>query len=175
MVGRSVETESKYSCQNPEFVRGIALGLGFEDFGTQEQTDTYYLVGRLADDLSRHYLRLRHNPVSGSSSMDFHRNISEMETEEFEVTIPDRETMHSILQLLGLRIQCVVQKKRQKLLLGKMLVTIDEVQGLGTYVEVEGQSISDVVAMCSRLGLLEENRISRKGYPEMVMEKNSIK
>lgn len=57
--------------------------------------------------------------------------------EEFETVISDIESAHSILQAINCRQVVVVDKSRQKWMLGDYEIALDSVTGLGEFIEIE--------------------------------------
>jgi adenylate cyclase class 2 len=83
--------------------------------------------------------------------------------------------MQEILISLGYVLSAQVKKRRSKYLYQGVTIAIDEVEGLGCFVEAEGQGRGDyedekkkVVSVMSRLGLTQSIRSS---YLELLEEK----
>jgi adenylate cyclase class 2 len=65
--------------------------------------------------------------------------------EEFETGVDDGETMASILSGLGFEPAATVEKTRERFRVDRYTVTLDSVDGLGEFVEVETESESEAV------------------------------
>ncbi|RZN61912.1 class IV adenylate cyclase [Methanonatronarchaeum sp. AMET6-2] len=99
--------------------------------------------------------------------------------EEIETPIKNIDKHIKILRKLGFKPLKPVQKKRDKYKVGKHTIVIDEVKGLGTYIEVETQSnqknyqkdLEETKKLISKLGFNEKNLI-RRSYLELLLEKN---
>jgi len=93
---------------------------------------------------------------------------------ELTVRIDDVQQMQEILLALGFVLSAQVKKRRSKYLYQDVTIAVDEVEGLGCYVEVEGQGAGDyeqvrqkVVSVMSLLGLTQSIRSS---YLELLEE-----
>lgn len=64
--------------------------------------------------------------------------------EEAETAIEDDEAMQSILEGLGYEVAATVSKERDSYSLGECTVTLDSVDGLGEFVEVELETDADL-------------------------------
>lgn len=77
--------------------------------------------------------------------------------EEAETIVADAEAMTSVLEGLGFEPAATVRKERDRFEYGEILVTLDEVEGLGEFVEVETKAAEDLEAERDRVfGVLEE-------------------
>jgi adenylate cyclase class 2 len=95
---------------------------------------------------------------------------------ELTVRIDDPLKMQQILLSLGYVLSAEVKKRRTKYSYGDLVIALDEVEGLGSFVEVEARGEADykvqrelVLDMLSRLGLGQSIRSS---YLELLEEKN---
>ncbi len=94
---------------------------------------------------------------------------------EKTVKIDDPQQMRQILTALGFVLSAQVQKKRTKYSYGGVVLALDEVEGLGSFVEVEAEGSGDyeeqrgkVLSVMNKLGLHESIRSS---YLELLEEK----
>jgi adenylate cyclase class 2 len=94
---------------------------------------------------------------------------------ERTVKIDDPQQMEQILLTLGFVLSAQVRKRRSKYSYEGAVLAIDEVEGLGRFVEVEAEGVGDyeaqrqkVLSILSRLGLHESIRSS---YLELLEEK----
>jgi adenylate cyclase class 2 len=62
---------------------------------------------------------------------------------EKEVEVKDLEIMEQIILLLGFKLVTQVKKNRLKCKVGDLEVCIDEVEGLGNFIEVEKMTLED--------------------------------
>jgi adenylate cyclase class 2 len=94
---------------------------------------------------------------------------------ERTVKIDDPKQMEQILSALGFVLSAEVRKKRAKYSYEGVVLALDEVEGLGSFVEVEAEGEGDyeeqrrkVLSIMSKLGLYESIRSS---YLELLEEK----
>lgn len=95
--------------------------------------------------------------------------------EEMTVTVNDAEMVENILKALGFIESGVVRKRRTKYALGSATLAFDEVDNLGTFLEVELSGGEDwsfqkkiALDIMDQLGLKES---IRKSYLEMLIER----
>lgn len=100
---------------------------------------------------------------------------------EMTVKIDDSAKMEQILSALGFVLSAQVRKRRSKYAFEGVILALDEVEGLGSFLEVEAQGQGDyeaqrqkVLSILSRLGLHESIRSS---YLQLLEEKedNEVK
>ncbi len=91
---------------------------------------------------------------------------------EVNVEVGDCNAARLLLERLGFRPVAVVAKKRRYYSLGDVEVALDEVEGLGCFVEVESRRgrEEDVIDAVRRLGL-EKFPTTTKSYLELLIEK----
>jgi len=87
----------------------------------------------------------------------------------------DTSTLHGVLQaVLGVR--CTIEKKRRKWILGNLKVSLDEVESLGTFLEIEGhlggnrdpKETFDSVLKAERVLGLDRRTRETGGYADMM-------
>ena len=69
---------------------------------------------------------------------------SELDNTEYETRIDSAEAAHQILGVLGYVPQIEVKKIRRKGHLGEYEICLDEVEGLGSFVELESLTANDI-------------------------------
>jgi len=99
---------------------------------------------------------------------------------EIEVSIEDVDTYLELLSLLGFREVLTVKKTREKYYVEKgVTVTLDEVEGLGKFVEIEKLAKDEkevqreVPRLMDILKSLGIEKFERKSYLELLMERLS--
>ncbi|ADG13561.1 class IV adenylate cyclase [Methanocaldococcus infernus] len=92
--------------------------------------------------------------------------------EEIEVEVKDKEKMIKILEKLGFKKVRVIKKVREVYKLNDITACIDEVEGLGLFLELEKEgSLEDVEKLLNILDKLNlRNNIIRKSYLELLEE-----
>ena len=161
----------KFKVDSIETIIEIALELGFKEVKEKHQIDYYYAVNKVSEDGKRSYLRVRNDKLKNSWSIDLHKVISKLATEEIEVDTT--EDIIKIVEYLGGKIQCILNKKRKLFAKDNVKICIDEVKDLGFFVELELEGeeseASVLEGLASKLKLDMDRRIHSKGYPDLLI------
>jgi adenylate cyclase, class 2 len=129
-----LNVEIKAKCNDPVFVREYLLSKGAEFRGTDHQTDTYFNVpnGRL---------KLREGNIENNLIYYERTNQAGPKHSDFElVKVPDAAKLKEVLSKSN-GIKVVVEKKREIYYIGNVKFHIDEVPGLGHFMEIEAGNI----------------------------------
>ena len=129
-----LNVEIKARCTNPAFIRDYLLSNNAEFRGTDEQTDTYFHVphGRL---------KLREGNIENNLIYYERSNQAGPKDSHFQlVKINDAARLKEALTKAN-GIKVVVKKKREIYYIGNVKFHIDEVPGLGSFVEIEAGNI----------------------------------
>ncbi len=177
------EVEVKIAVENPEKVRERLRELG-EREGKLEQVDVYYQHPCRDFGETDEALRLRRTDGRIVLTYKGPRVGREKSREEVEVEVEDGERMDRILRRLGFRpLERVKVKKRREVYRVRfegrdVTVALDEVGGLGTFLELEC-SVGDrseveraeesLLRLAERLGVRGER--VRESYLELLMER----
>ena len=155
----SFEIEQKYCCENLAAIRKKLIGFkarlmnkGFE------QNELWDLNGKLAQKKSVLRLR-RHGKVVELTFKGPRLKSKYSKRIEFQSPVEYAPTK-AILTALGYRVSRKYSKKREVYRLGRLLVTLDSLPRLGSYVELEG-SVQDITRVASQLGFSEKDREER--------------
>jgi len=81
-------------------------------------------------------MRIRHLKDSAEFNLKQQKS-SELDNIEFETKVEKPDVMHSILLMLGYSPEVEVKKNRRKGKIGEYEVCLDEVEKLGTFMEIE--------------------------------------
>lgn len=171
-----MELEAKFRAPEIERVEEDVKRAGFELVGEKHQIDHYYIVGETDDDGTRHYFRVREDDHAGEHSIDYHRVLSELETAETELSINSADDAMEILTLLGHEVKCVVDKDRTEYAKDEVLITMDHIEELGDFVEIEldgelseetERTFEDLI---DQFDLNDANRVTQQGYPELILQ-----
>jgi len=97
-----------------------------------------------------------------------------------EITVPvaDAERAMAMLKALGFEEVATVVKRRQAYRLDNLTISIDDVQGLGTYMEIEAivshkkyqSTLNRIFETLYKLGLSKEDTI-RESYLELILRR----
>ncbi|MBU0535378.1 MAG: class IV adenylate cyclase [Nanoarchaeota archaeon] len=170
-----MELEMKFRCDNSDNIKSRAVANGFLFEKKSHVIDTYYIVNKRTEN-SRDYLRIREDKGNSVVSLDYHRVLSLLETEEHEVIISNKTFAENILKFLGYSPLCVVEKIRETYSKDGIVLVFDNVTNLGRYIEIELQgdssssNASKLENAVEELGLNSEQKIVKKGYPDLLME-----
>ena len=129
-----LNVEIKARCTNPAFIRDYLLSNNAEFRGTDEQTDTYFHVphGRL---------KLREGNIENNLIYYERSNQAGPKDSHFQlVKINDAAGLKEALAKAN-GIKTVVKKKREIYYIANVKFHIDEVPGLGSFVEIEAGNI----------------------------------
>ncbi len=158
-------------------VREALAELDAEDLGAVRQVDTYYDAPHRDFAATDEALRIRDERSLDRDDGASHADVTykgplvddaSKTREEAETTVADREAMADILDGLGFEPAATVAKTRQRFALDEYTVTLDAVDDLGEYVEVETPvddedavpaARDDAIAVLNSLGLDAEDGI----------------
>ena len=119
--------------------------------------------------------------LTAKKSKRLHGNES-LVKHEYEVTINSVEQAQGMLHLLGFTQAVQVIKKRQIAHYKDIEICLDEVEGLGTFIELEKivpeneaeKTQQELYALLAQLEVIESD-IVRKGYDILMLEKFTVK
>jgi adenylate cyclase, class 2 len=127
----NVEIKARHS--NTDHVRRYLLSHHADFKGTDHQVDTYFNVdsGRLKlreGDIENNLIYYKRDNQAGPKSSHFHL-----------VNVPDSKNLKEILsQSIGIKV--IVEKKREIYFIDNVKFHIDEVPGLGSFIEIEASN-----------------------------------
>jgi adenylate cyclase, class 2 len=170
-----LNVEIKARCSNAERVRNYLLTNNADFKGTDFQTDTYFNVknGRL---------KLREGNIENNLIYYERENQAGPKSSSFILTkIPDADKLkESLASADGIKV--VVKKKREIYYIKNVKFHIDEVDGLGDFVEIEAGNIDvdlskdELQQQCEfymQQFDIEEKNLIEVSYSDMLMEKIS--
>jgi adenylate cyclase, class 2 len=174
MFHLNVEIKARYD--HPDVVREYLKENSAECKGVDYQTDTYFNVtnGRL---------KLREGNIENNLIYYKRSNQSKAKESQFElIKIPDAKILKEVLtQCLGIKI--VIEKKREIFFIDNVKFHIDEVAGLGRFIEIEASNLHVQVSkerledQCNyyikQFGVKDEDLIAFS-YSDMLMAKDDM-
>jgi predicted adenylyl cyclase CyaB len=126
--------EIKARCDDPGFIRKYLNSKHAQFKGVDHQVDTYFNVadGRL---------KLREGNIENSLIYYERNNDPGAKESNFQlVSVPDAKTLKEILsKSLGIKI--IVEKKREIYFIENVKFHVDEIAGLGSFVEIEASDL----------------------------------
>ncbi len=171
-----LEVEAKAYLPEPERIITSILELGGREIYFTVQRDTYYRhPGR---DFAQTDEALRIREEEGRSFITYKGPKLDAETksrEELEVPLVDPKDLGMLLLRLDFEPVAVVEKRRRAYMVGTLEVTVDEVKGLGYFLEVEAKNCDDLEEGKAKvLGLLDTlglDHLERRSYLELLLER----
>lgn len=162
-------------------VRERLADCGADRVGAVTQRDTYYDAPDRDFAATDEALRVRRERDDGTRVVLTYKGPlvdSDSKTrEEAETRVSSREDVEAILGGLGYEPAATVVKERERYAVGDCTVTLDHVEKLGEFVEVEREATEtdiddargDAVAVLETLGLDPDDQI-RTSYLELLFE-----
>ena len=95
--------------------------------------------------------------------------------EEIEVALGDADSAKLLLMRLGFKPVAEVRKIRKRYKVGEFEICLDDVEGVGTFVEVETKGENMVELRDKALAILERlnlRKTERKSYLELLLERS---
>jgi adenylate cyclase class 2 len=168
-----INVEIKARCDDPSHVRLILQQRNARAAGTDHQIDTYFRVpaGRL---------KLRQGNIENSLIAYQRPDQSGPKTSDVELAaVSNGDELRSVLTR-SLGVLVTVDKQREICYLDNVKFHIDQVQGLGSFVEIEacGESGGDarLLAQCREymelVGIRDEDLVDRS-YSDLLLESSS--
>ncbi|ABN56866.1 MULTISPECIES: class IV adenylate cyclase [Methanoculleus] len=151
-----LEVEAKFAVGDLESVRA---GLDRKEVRMekrQQERDVYYNAPHRDFGETDEALRVRYDDtgVTVTYKGPKIRVGSAKAREEFNLAVADGETLEEILSRLGFRRAATVSKMREFYEMGDVTVTLDDVEGLGTFAEIEILTEKDKEDAAGRIGAI---------------------
>lgn len=174
------EVEVKLNADHPP-VRARLEDADAQFLGSVTQTDDYYNHPTRDFAETDEALRIRREPNEDErGELTFKGPLVETESKtrrELETGVDDAETLASILTALDFDAVATVRKTRDRYSLDGFTVSLDEVDGVGTFVEVETTALESAIDdereraydLLRRLGLDPADHTTQS-YLEMVLD-----
>lgn len=168
--------EVKVPCDDLEAVGRLAESLGADDRGERTQEDIYFSHPCKDFGQSDEALRLRYS--DGRWRITYKGpKVDQLTKTREEIEMDIDPGIENVLLKLGFRRNMVIRKNRRILLLDNVELSLDRVEGLGDFVELEykGGSVergkSEILDMMQKLGLKGSER---RSYLELLLESQGI-
>lgn len=186
-MGKYQEVEVKYPLLNLETVIREIKRLDIVNNKINEiQKDTYYTpIQRdfLAHDIVSEWLRIRE--TTKKCTLNFKQWLPigakiQNQCNEYETVIDDVYALKKILEALDFKEIIIVNKTRNSWIFENVEISIDNVEGLGTFIELESLNVVEESKIKEThnqfvriLNLIkaETGERDRRGYPYLLLEK----
>ena len=173
-LGMALNIEVKAKTNHSEFIRDYLKTNKAEFKGTDFQADTYFNV-------SNGRLKLREGNIENNLIYYNRTNQAGPKSSHFNlVKIEDTKGLKDVLER-SCGIKMIVRKKREIYYIDNVKFHIDEVPGLGSFIEIEAGNIlaekteSELLDQCNfylkELGIKEEDLVS-ESYSDLLMKLN---
>ncbi len=170
-----LEIEAKAKIKNKREIKRRILQAGGEYLRTETQDDAYFAHPERDFRATDEAVRIR--TVGDEYFLTYKGKKLEYQTktrEEIEIRIEEGKAMAEILERLGFSLAGNVIKTRDYYSLENYWVAVDEVFGLGPFIEIEKQADSyepeEFIELFERLGI-DQTQMERRSYLELLIEK----
>ena len=177
-----VEFKADLSGLDPVELERAWKGLGFVPEGRVREVDVYYQGVDRDFRKTDEALRLRQEEGDRTACFLTYKGPKldqvSCARQELEVAVSDPDTTAELLEALGLRPAFLVDKTRQTLRLEDVTLCLDQVAGLGPFLELEllveqeadrAAAEARLLAILDDLGV-ERHRLSRSSYLELLQQ-----
>jgi len=169
-----LNVEIKARCPDPSFVRNFLKNNCADFKGIDEQTDTYFNV-------SNGRLKLRKGNIENNLIFYIRNNQAGPKSSHFHlVKIEDAKGLKEVLER-SCGIKMIVRKRREIYYIDNVKFHIDDVPGLGSFIEIEAGNIlanktdAELLEQCNfylkEFGIKEEDLVA-ESYSDMLMKVN---
>ncbi len=174
-----IEVEIKLPLKDQEVARSKLKELGAYSIGAEKQMDVYYNAPHRNLAETDEALRIRCGKDASLTYKGPKLDKMSKTRKEIVVSIADADQTSAILEALGFDEVARVTKHREAYRLDDFMITIDDVFGLGTFMEIEAsvpeecdyRSAQDrIFELVDRLGLKKEDTI-RESYLELILDR----
>jgi adenylate cyclase class 2 len=185
----NIEVEVKIKVENLDKIRNKVAAMG-KLIKSIKQVDDYYIPCH-RDFFNQkpqpfEWLRIRTNPdktiFEYDKSMNKKPDGEQEYAKEYETEISEPDEFRKILGFLDFKKIVTVNKHREYWMCGKIEIALDDIKGLGCFVEAEAKGDfkgnADAKSACVKflesIGIKDagQNQI-KKGYPVLLLEKNN--
>lgn len=171
-----LEIEAKAAIENKEEIKQRILEAGGKYIRVETQSDIYF--AHPSRDFMKTDEALRIREAGNEYTLTYKGPKLDKLTktrEEIEIKLDDPAPMAEVLKMLGFMEVAPVVKTRSHYTLGDYQVALDEVEGLGHFIEIEKHADSykpeELVELLKSLGV-EESKMERRSYLELLLERN---
>ncbi|MEN3000181.1 MAG: class IV adenylate cyclase [Acidilobaceae archaeon] len=169
-----IEVEGKFrvECSRLDDLGAQLREMGLTYVGGREEEDSYFSHPCRDFLKTDEALRLRRG---GELTLTYKgpRERGEMKR-RLELTLSVAGEVEEMLERLGFKLALKVRKRREYFESQELVVSLDRVEGLGCFVEIESKrgSAEEVMELAGRLGLAKESYVG-KTYVELILEKKA--
>ncbi len=149
-----LEVEAKFAIKDPGEIRARLNRQGVQMAKRQQERDVYYNAPHRDFAETDEAFRVRYDADGATLTYKGPkaRIGSAKAREEFNLAVASGETLEAILSRLGFRRAADLLKTREFYDMGPITVTLDEIEGLGTFIEIEILTESGEENAADRIG-----------------------
>jgi adenylate cyclase class 2 len=178
-----IEVKARIADTNALIHALTMLGCTFGESVSQDDTVYTEKIGTLAEFLSNDvFLRIRvqdNGKIILTAKRPTKKSAEHLVKIEHEVEVNSAEEMQAILEMMGYHSGVHVKKTRRTAHYQQYEICIDEIEGLGAFIELEVMGESDdaegiqkdMWEFLTSLGIQPEDQV-KKGYDILMIEKN---
>ncbi|WP_292520660.1 class IV adenylate cyclase [Methanoculleus sp.] len=151
-----LEVEAKFAVPGLEEIRGRLDRRGVRMASRQQERDVYYNAPHRDFGETDEALRVRYDDTGFTVTYKGPkvRVGSAKAREEFNLVVASGKTLEEILSRLGFRRAATVSKVREFYEMGDVTVTLDDVDGLGKFIEIEILTEEETSDAADRIGMI---------------------
>jgi len=175
-----IEVEVKAHATNLDEIEEKVIEIGASRMGEEYQEDLYFNAPHRDFAQTDEALRIRKTKSENSEKTYITYKGPKMDElsktrKEIEVAVEDPSNVAEILQNLSFRAVAMVRKNRTIYTLDELIITLDQVHGVGDFVEIEKETaegedteeaLNQIFATYSKIGI--ENGFERSSYLELM-------
>jgi len=175
-----IEVEVKAHATNLDEIEKKVIEIGASRMGEEYQEDLYFNAPHRDFAQTDEALRIRKTKSENSEKTYITYKGPKMDElsktrKEIEVAVEDPSNVAEILQNLSFRAVAMVRKNRTIYTLDELIITLDQVHGVGDFVEIEKETaegedteeaLNQIFATYSKIGI--ENGFERSSYLELM-------
>jgi adenylate cyclase class 2 len=179
-VYKLIEVEVKAHVSDFEGVKKKLSEIGAERIGEEHQEDTYFNAPHKDFAKTDEALRIREIQEGDTKKIVLTYKGAKLDgrsktREEIEVDVLDSEKMAVILEKIGFKAAAAVKKDRINYAFKDSTVSLDDVQGIGKFVEIEKQApegenfkdaLDEIFRIYKQIGI--EEGFERRSYLELL-------
>ena len=187
--GEEVEIKVKINPKRAKIIRQKIIELRAVPLGIAEEKDSYFTAPHRNFLKTKECLRIREK--NGRVELTYKgpttkQMFARKQFWKHEVNLPIdgfKKEIETLLELLNFRRVADVVKQREKFLLGSQTITLDNIKGLGWFMEVEKTAknkkerqrfLKDNINLVKEIGLKEKDIIV-KPYRDLLLERKTAK
>lgn len=173
---REIEIKARVTSKEQLFESLHTRGIALSD-PIKQHDEVWYEPGAPIGTIGKNTLRIR-TQNDTTSIFTLKQTVAALDKIEHETTIDNAEQMRAIIMLMHYIPYSALTKVRRKATVGDIEICVDEVEGLGTFIEAEklcannadGDATRDELwELLSTIGISKANQVT-KGYDVLMHE-----